>query len=159
MGSWSTYMSIFGNSIMQIRKKWLNQLKNFFNKHFKEYYLASFCWWIPSSCENHCNLEYTPSRLFMTAGSPWNLSPILSISPEIEFLDMNWTKDSSLLLHAIYSLFYWEALRGLTLRWFFNSVQKKAIHEYHFVEQKNERRKPDKNLSLRRIKFLPRFLD
>jgi hypothetical protein len=30
---------------MQIRKKWLNQLKNFFNKHFKEYYLASFfCW-------------------------------------------------------------------------------------------------------------------
>jgi hypothetical protein len=35
-------MSIFGNSRMQIRKKWLNQLKNFFNKHFKEYYLASF---------------------------------------------------------------------------------------------------------------------
>ncbi len=24
----------FGNSIMQIRKKWLNQLKNLFNKHF-----------------------------------------------------------------------------------------------------------------------------
>jgi hypothetical protein len=43
---------------MQIRKKWLNQLKNFFNKHFKEYYLASFCWWIPSSCENHCNLLF-----------------------------------------------------------------------------------------------------
>jgi hypothetical protein len=49
----------FGNSRMQIRKKWLNQLKNFFNKHFKEYYLASFCWWIPSSCENHCTLVYT----------------------------------------------------------------------------------------------------
>ncbi len=49
-------MSIFGNNRMQIRKKWLNQLKNFFNKHFKEYYLASFCWWIPSSCENHCTL-------------------------------------------------------------------------------------------------------
>jgi hypothetical protein len=32
----------FGNSRMQIRKKWLNQLKNFFYKHFKEYYLASF---------------------------------------------------------------------------------------------------------------------
>ncbi len=46
----------FGNSRMQIRKKWLNQLKNFFNKHCKQYYLASFCWWIPSSCENHCNL-------------------------------------------------------------------------------------------------------
>jgi hypothetical protein len=41
---------------MQILKKWLNQLKNFFNKHFKEYYLASFCWWIPSSYEIHCTL-------------------------------------------------------------------------------------------------------
>ncbi len=50
------YMVFFGSSRMQIRKKWLNQLKNFFNKHFKEYYLASFCWWIPSSCENHCTL-------------------------------------------------------------------------------------------------------
>ncbi len=44
---------------MQIRKKWLNQLKNFFNKHFWEYYLASFCWWISSSCENHCTLMFT----------------------------------------------------------------------------------------------------
>ncbi len=41
---------------MQIRKKWLNQMKNFFDKHFWEYYLASFCWWISSSCENHCTL-------------------------------------------------------------------------------------------------------
>ncbi len=41
---------------MQIRKKWLNQLKNFLNKHFWEYYLASFCWWISSSYENHCTL-------------------------------------------------------------------------------------------------------
>ena len=48
----------WGISIMQIRKQWLNQLKNFFNKHFEEYYLASFCWWIPSSCESHCNLLY-----------------------------------------------------------------------------------------------------
>jgi hypothetical protein len=28
----------------------------FFNKHFWEYYLASFCWWISSSCENHCTV-------------------------------------------------------------------------------------------------------
>jgi hypothetical protein len=48
----------FENIRMQIRKKWLNQLKNFFNKHFKEYHLTSFCWWIPSSCENHCNLVF-----------------------------------------------------------------------------------------------------
>ncbi len=44
---------------MQIRKKWLNQLKTFFNKHFWEYYLASFCWWILSSCENHCTLIHS----------------------------------------------------------------------------------------------------
>jgi hypothetical protein len=28
------YEYFFGKSRMQIRKKWLNQLKNFFNKHF-----------------------------------------------------------------------------------------------------------------------------
>ncbi len=43
---------------MQIRKKWFNQLKKFFSKHFFEYYLASFCWWISSSCENRCTLMY-----------------------------------------------------------------------------------------------------
>ncbi len=66
MGSWSTYMSIFGNIRMQIRKKWPNQFKNFFNKHFKEYYLAAFCWWIPSSCENHCTL--LPTSLIRGVG-------------------------------------------------------------------------------------------
>ncbi len=35
-------------------------------------------------------------------------------------------KNSSLLLHAIPSLFYWGASQGLTLRWFYNSVQKKG---------------------------------
>jgi hypothetical protein len=34
----------FGNSRMQIRKKWLNQMTIFFNKHLKEYYLALFGW-------------------------------------------------------------------------------------------------------------------
>ncbi len=29
------------------------------------------------------------------------------------------------------------------------------IREKHFVEQKNEGRKPDKNLSLRRLEFMP----
>ncbi len=31
-------------------------IKNFVDKHFWEYCLASFCGLIPSSCENHCNL-------------------------------------------------------------------------------------------------------
>jgi hypothetical protein len=46
-------MSIFGE---KIRKKWLIQMKRLFNIHCKEYYAATFCWWIPSSCENRCNL-------------------------------------------------------------------------------------------------------
>jgi hypothetical protein len=33
-----------GNSRMQIRKKWLIQMTIFFNKHFKDYYLALFGW-------------------------------------------------------------------------------------------------------------------
>ncbi len=54
--------NIWGHWVhMQIRKKWLNQLKNFFYKHFWEYYLESFCWWISSSCENHCTILYSPS--------------------------------------------------------------------------------------------------
>ncbi len=34
------------------------------------------------------------------------------------------------------------------------------FHEKHFVERKNEARKqPDKNLSMRRLEFMPRNLD
>jgi hypothetical protein len=55
LGSLNTYVRISRTIRMQIRKKWLNQLRNFSYKHFKEYYLAPFCWWIPSSCENRCN--------------------------------------------------------------------------------------------------------
>ncbi len=56
-GHWVHIWVYVRTSRMQICKKWLNQLKNFFNKHFFEYYLASFCWWISSSCENHCTLS------------------------------------------------------------------------------------------------------
>jgi hypothetical protein len=31
-----------------------------------------------------------------------------------------------------------------------------SLHEKHFVERKNEGRKPDKNSSLRRLEFVPR---
>jgi len=55
-GHWVHIWIFSGSSRIQIRKKWLNQLKNFFSTHCKEYYFASFCWWIPSSCENLCNL-------------------------------------------------------------------------------------------------------
>jgi hypothetical protein len=59
-GHWVHIWVYVRTSRMKIRKKWLNQLKNFFTKHFWEYYLASFWWWISSSCENHCTLVCTP---------------------------------------------------------------------------------------------------
>jgi hypothetical protein len=33
------------------------------------------------------------------------------------------------------------------------------IHEEHFVEHKNEGRKPDKNSRLRRLEFMPKNLE
>ncbi len=46
----------------------LTNWKTFFNKHFWEYYLASFCWWISSSCENHCTLLCIQNRYSVTTG-------------------------------------------------------------------------------------------
>ncbi len=66
-GHWVHIWVYVRTSRMQIRKKWLNQMKNFFNKHFWEYYLASFCWWISSSCENHCTLLDTYPLQFTTS--------------------------------------------------------------------------------------------
>jgi hypothetical protein len=56
-----TFFKIFPR-IWNQRKIPHNQMENFFDKHLKEYYLASFCRWIPSSCENHCNLLDTCSN-------------------------------------------------------------------------------------------------
>jgi hypothetical protein len=75
----------------------------------------------------------------------------------MEFLDVSLTKHSSLLLHAIHSPFYWWILKKAILFLGFKNPCKKiletrkieSILEYHFVEQKNEGRKPDKNSSLR----------
>jgi hypothetical protein len=84
----------------------------------------------------------------------------------MEFLDINLTKDSSLLFDAIHNLFYLRILKKTNSSLVLKSFQKiretrklKSIHEQHFVEMKNEGRKPDKNSSLRRLKFMPRNLD
>jgi hypothetical protein len=72
----------------------------------------------------------------------------------MEFLDINFLKkDSSLLLRAIHSLFYWRILKKSMLFSGFKCPYKKiretrkleSVHEYHFVERKNE--------------FMPRNLD
>jgi hypothetical protein len=84
----------------------------------------------------------------------------------MEFLDINLTKDSSLWLHGIHNLCYWRILKKTTLLLGFKNTKKicetrklEYIHEKHFVEQKNEGRKPDKNSSTRRLEFMPRNLD
>ncbi len=44
-------------------------------------------------------------------------------NPEMEFLDMNLTKDWSLLLHAIHSPFYWPIFKEIhSLLWFLKSL-------------------------------------
>ncbi len=71
------------------------------------------------------------------------------------------------MLHAIHSPFYWRILKKTLLYSGFNNPYKKfhntrkleSIHEQHFLEQKNEGRKSDKNSSLRRLEFMPRNLD
>ncbi len=42
----------------------------------------------------------------------------------MEFLDINFTKDSSLLLHDIHSLFYWRILKKNMLFFDLKSLQK-----------------------------------
>ncbi len=85
----------------------------------------------------------------------------------MEFLDINLTEDSSVLLDAIHSLFYRRILKKSIVYYDFKNPYKKicetkkleSLHEQHFVERKNESRKPDKNSSLRRLKFMPRNLN
>jgi hypothetical protein len=43
----------------------------------------------------------------------------------MEFLDINLAKDSSLLLHAIHSLFYWQILQKTILYYGFKNPYKK----------------------------------
>jgi hypothetical protein len=77
-------------------------------------------------------------------------------------LDTNLIKDSSLLLHAVHSPFYWRILRkpysSLVLKLLTKKIREtrklEYFHEKHFVKRKNEDRKPDKNSSLRRLELM-----
>ncbi len=84
------------------------------------------------------------------------------------FSDINLTINLRLLLHAIHSSFYWRIFKQTILFSGFKNPYKKiretrkleSIHEKHFVERKNEGRKPDiENSSLKRLEFMPRNLD
>jgi hypothetical protein len=68
---------------------------------------------------------------------------------EMEFLDINLTKDQVLCsMLPIHSPFYWRILKKTKL---FSGFKVEYIHEYHFGERKNEGRKLNINLSLRRL--------
>ncbi len=81
-----------------------------------------------------------------------------SASTEMELLDINVTKDSRFLLHAIHSPFYWRILKKTILFSGFKNSHKKIcktrkLESIH--ERKYKGRKLDKNLSLRRLEFMP----
>ncbi len=78
---------------------------------------------------------------------------------EMEFLDIVLTKESSLMLHAIHSLFYYRILQTTILSHDFKNSHKKSMKQENstifmnignFVDQKNEGRKPDNNSYLGR---------
>ncbi len=51
------------------------------------------------------------------------------IDPKMEFLDINFTKDSSIFLHAIHSPFYWRTLKKTILFSGFKNNYKKAAKQ------------------------------
>ncbi len=82
--------------------------------------------------------------------------------PEMEFLDIISRKDSSLLLDAIHRPFYWRILKKIILFSGFKNPYKKSAKQENsslsknsILEWKNESKKPDKNLSLKRHEFMP----
>jgi hypothetical protein len=70
-------------------------------------------------------------------------------------------------VYMLHSPFYWRILKKTILLSAFNNPYKKtpetikleSFHETHFVERKNEGRKPDESSSLRRLEFMPSNLD
>jgi hypothetical protein len=77
---------------------------------------------------------------------------------EMEFLNVNLIKDSSLLLHATHGPFYWQILQKNYTELRFKKPTKQEniglVTIFPFVEGKNEG--PDNSLSLRRLKFMPK---
>jgi hypothetical protein len=81
-------------------------------------------------------------------------------------LGHQFTKDSSLLLHAIDIPFNWQTFKKTILISGFKILEKnprnKKTQVYSrivFLKRKNEGRKPDKNSSLKRLEFMPKKLD
>jgi hypothetical protein len=80
----------------------------------------------------------------------------------MEFLDINFTKDSSLLLHAIHSSFNWRILKKTKLFFGFKNTYKKSVKQKNLSLFMNSillnRKIKIENLSLKRLEFVPRSL-
>jgi hypothetical protein len=80
----------------------------------------------------------------------------------MEFLDINLTKDTRILLYAIHSPFNRCILKKTILFSGFKNHYKKICktrkHDKHFVKRNYEGSKPNKSSSLRRLEFMPRTL-
>ncbi len=84
--------------------------------------------WMASSLASSCSLSASCCASFSLADSAEQGRSYLSFesgSIEVEFLDINLTKDSSLLLHAIPSPFYWRILKKIILFSGFKNSYKK----------------------------------
>ncbi len=81
----------------------------------------------------------------------------------MEFLDINFKKDSSLLFHAIHSSFYWRILKKTKLFFGFKNTYKKSVKQENLSLFMNtilsNRKRKVENSSLRRLEFMPRNLE
>ncbi len=81
----------------------------------------------------------------------------------MEFSDINLTKDSSLLLHAIHSPFYWRILKKTILFFGFKNTNKQSVRQENLSLSMNSillnRKIRVENLSLRRLQFVPRNIE
>ncbi len=89
----------------------------------------------PSVATGQMSLPLPPPRKEFQNDKWTQMSPSLS-SPEMEFLDISLTKDSSLLLHAIHTPFYDGKMRVKTRAWEDSSLcpepsTKNAVQEFH----------------------------
>jgi hypothetical protein len=86
------------------------------------------------------------------------------VPAKMKFLDISFTKDSSLLLHAIHSPFYWWILKKIILLSSFKNPYQKFAKQEASTLFKNRillngklRVENRKNSSLRRLEFMPQL--
>ncbi len=122
------------------------------------YFLCTYCFYFSYFYPSFFLLNDSSST------SSWLLDS--EFFSDMEFLDNNITKNSSLLLHALHSPFYWRVLKKTILFSGYKNPYKnprdKKTRVYSWIgfwRTENEGRKPGNNLNLRRLEtfFCPQF--